>query len=179
MKKYSIFICILLFSNVLLGQNTFSKLYSLSDSTGWFFTDFERFVVDNDTIIGYGEAVRLNADSTTSQGIYLYRIDSSGNTIDHKMFFEPLVVEEDWGNLIATSDGGYAALTATVGRNSFLFFKIRNDLTIDFIKEYPDTFNIRNFRHSIAEVSGGYIICLLYTSPSPRDATLSRMPSSA
>ena len=25
----------------------------------------------------------------------------------------------------------------------------------------------------------GYMICLLYTSPSPRDATLSRMPSSA
>ena len=25
----------------------------------------------------------------------------------------------------------------------------------------------------------GYLICLLYTSPSPRDATLSRMPSSA
>ena len=25
----------------------------------------------------------------------------------------------------------------------------------------------------------GMIICLLYTSPSPRDATLSRMPSSA
>ena len=26
---------------------------------------------------------------------------------------------------------------------------------------------------------GRYLICLLYTSPSPRDATLSRMPSSA
>ena len=26
---------------------------------------------------------------------------------------------------------------------------------------------------------GGYSFCLLYTSPSPRDATLSRMPSSA
>ena len=27
---------------------------------------------------------------------------------------------------------------------------------------------------------GGYdLVCLLYTSPSPRDATLSRMPSSA
>ena len=26
---------------------------------------------------------------------------------------------------------------------------------------------------------GGFIGCLLYTSPSPRDATLSRMPSSA
>ena len=28
-------------------------------------------------------------------------------------------------------------------------------------------------------VIGGFIACLLYTSPSPRDATLSRMPSSA
>ena len=27
--------------------------------------------------------------------------------------------------------------------------------------------------------SSDYVICLLYTSPSPRDATLSRMPSSA
>ena len=26
---------------------------------------------------------------------------------------------------------------------------------------------------------GGAVVCLLYTSPSPRDATLSRMPSSA
>ena len=26
---------------------------------------------------------------------------------------------------------------------------------------------------------GGFMTCLLYTSPSPRDATLSRMPSSA
>ena len=30
-----------------------------------------------------------------------------------------------------------------------------------------------------AKVDGLYITCLLYTSPSPRDATLSRMPSSA
>ena len=29
------------------------------------------------------------------------------------------------------------------------------------------------------EVTVDYYICLLYTSPSPRDATLSRMPSSA
>ena len=31
----------------------------------------------------------------------------------------------------------------------------------------------------VLEVHGGAIPCLLYTSPSPRDATLSRMPSSA
>ena len=28
-------------------------------------------------------------------------------------------------------------------------------------------------------VTGAFMTCLLYTSPSPRDATLSRMPSSA
>jgi len=31
----------------------------------------------------------------------------------------------------------------------------------------------------LAAIPGVRIICLLYTSPSPRDATLSRMPSSA
>ena len=37
-------------------------------------------------------------------------------------------------------------------------------------------------RHAAAVVAallGAVSICLLYTSPSPRDATLSRMPSSA
>ena len=29
------------------------------------------------------------------------------------------------------------------------------------------------------EIGAGFQVCLLYTSPSPRDATLSRMPSSA
>ena len=30
-----------------------------------------------------------------------------------------------------------------------------------------------------ATLQAGLVVCLLYTSPSPRDATLSRMPSSA
>ena len=33
--------------------------------------------------------------------------------------------------------------------------------------------------NSIDEALAGFCSCLLYTSPSPRDATLSRMPSSA
>ena len=32
---------------------------------------------------------------------------------------------------------------------------------------------------ALREIEEGLITCLLYTSPSPRDATLSRMPSSA
>ena len=36
-----------------------------------------------------------------------------------------------------------------------------------------------NFIHGVIKTSEGEYFCLLYTSPSPRDATLSRMPSSA
>ena len=31
----------------------------------------------------------------------------------------------------------------------------------------------------LGDIKGSFTSCLLYTSPSPRDATLSRMPSSA
>ena len=39
--------------------------------------------------------------------------------------------------------------------------------------------NIRYLRVNEKTKGSGYYSCLLYTSPSPRDATLSRMPSSA
>ena len=49
---------------------------------------------------------------------------------------------------------------------------------IELIKNHNDKVEI-NFE-DLPEVSQSYInSCLLYTSPSPRDATLSRMPSSA
>ena len=50
------------------------------------------------------------------------------------------------------------------------------DLTAEIIAQIKDT------GHQHREDSLKYFIyntCLLYTSPSPRDATLSRMPSSA
>ena len=40
----------------------------------------------------------------------------------------------------------------------------------------PETINYRTFR---PEKDGLFCACLLYTSPSPRDGLLSRMPSSA
>ena len=39
--------------------------------------------------------------------------------------------------------------------------------------------NKTEYEMSPIEQAGKYKDCLLYTSPSPRDATLSRMPSSA
>ena len=48
-----------------------------------------------------------------------------------------------------------------------------------FGDEHPEVLDImEKFRSKLAEIEKT-INCLLYTSPSPRDATLSRMPSSA
>ena len=47
--------------------------------------------------------------------------------------------------------------------------------TKEFIKEISDIFGLKTNNHYSERLRA----CLLYTSPSPRDATLSRMPSSA
>ena len=51
--------------------------------------------------------------------------------------------------------------------------------SIDF-EDYDDDVAalLREYQQQ-SNLDGSYTPCLLYTSPSPRDATLSRMPSSA
>ena len=51
--------------------------------------------------------------------------------------------------------------------------------TIGAIKTLPRALKNINFLELLLSLATIFIICLLYTSPSPRDATLSRMPSSA
>ena len=48
-----------------------------------------------------------------------------------------------------------------------------------FIKTDPDTFATFCMDALKDHISNHHMICLLYTSPSPRDRTRSRMPSSA
>ena len=51
---------------------------------------------------------------------------------------------------------------------------------MDMLKTVPQHFSItpRNHKNKI-KIGDRYIVCLLYTSPSPRDNRVSRMPSSA
>ena len=52
--------------------------------------------------------------------------------------------------------------------------------TQEEIQEDEDVHELTDLEQQAGDDSPGYPnICLLYTSPSPRDATLSRMPSSA
>ena len=54
---------------------------------------------------------------------------------------------------------------------------VNHSVVLDKIREI-----LAAFKCPIIEASNDsneYLVCLLYTSPSPRDATLSRMPSSA
>ena len=56
------------------------------------------------------------------------------------------------------------------------FFQLDVDDEVDEFDQVAATEKRATFGKDIKRV---YEICLLYTSPSPRDATLSRMPSSA
>ena len=50
---------------------------------------------------------------------------------------------------------------------------------MDFVEKIKKIIKMRHDDVVIAMTNGNVDNCLLYTSPSPRDATLSRMPSSA
>ena len=50
--------------------------------------------------------------------------------------------------------------------------------TVEILEEIPEV-DISDSVRDFAGQNGDYYICLLYTSPSPRDRTRSRMPSSA
>ena len=53
------------------------------------------------------------------------------------------------------------------------------DPSIEVIANVHPLRRRKNYPTSIVGRAGWHMACLLYTSPSPRDATLSRMPSSA
>ena len=63
--------------------------------------------------------------------------------------------------------------------NSFLSYSIHKTKLKKIFNHFPTMEHIGHTENDISHLLGGVNTCLLYTSPSPRDATLSRMPSSA
>lgn len=120
---------------------------------------FRDMIVDNDTLIGYG----LAYDTISQlQGLLLAKYDSSGNFITSKLILDSLgdylSISKHWGKIIKTSDGGYAMTAATVYRKSAFLIKLSHDLKMEFIKEYPDTVNLANYRYTPVEIQNGYLL---------------------
>ena len=57
--------------------------------------------------------------------------------------------------------------------------KIEVAVNLDGTGDYEVSTGIGFLDHMLEQLSRHSLICLLYTSPSPRDGLLSRMPSSA
>ena len=74
-------------------------------------------------------------------------------------------------NLIVTR-----SFPPSIGGMQNLMWGLANSISkLDIVKVFADY----EINHNEFDETVSFSICLLYTSPSPRDATLSRMPSSA
>ena len=75
--------------------------------------------------------------------------------------------------------GTYENTYPTTGRDSFMLTSIYATLTTEIIPNDPMKMGVDTIYKQADNGNSGYMNCLLYTSPSPRDRTRSRMPSSA
>ncbi len=117
-------------------------------------------LVDQDEIIVYGDA--FNNDTEWKQGLLVAKLDTTGAILQETFILDSLgdklAVSTDWGKIIPTSDGGYAATAAAVNRASAFLIKMNQDLEVEFIREYADTVYSGNFDYKLIEVPGGYLL---------------------
>ena len=88
-----------------------------------------------------------------------------------------IIVDEEHDQSFKQDEGiTYNARDMAISRASF------ENIPINLITAVPsiETFeNIKKGKYEVSRLNERYQNCLLYTSPSPRDGLLSRMPSSA
>lgn len=82
--------------------------------------------------------------------------------MDHALICDPLgdllAMDINWADIIVTADGGYALTAASIYRNNGVFVRLGNDLSIEFMREYPDTINFVEFYNAVIELSDGYLL---------------------
>ena len=144
----------------LLKEHAQEKLYDIT-------TEIEDFMTDNLTLAEIASKTNTSLQSfdfisrlgETQDGVKLSGIGhligvGDDDTILREIFTNDMGYETD---LFETSSGGWAAVSVE-----------------DIIES-----TMRPFDEVKTQATAMWKTCLLYTSPSPRDATLSRMPSSA
>lgn len=121
---------------------------------------FNDLLVDNDTIICYGLA--YNDSLNWQRGLLLAKYDSSGNFIKSNLILDSLgdflSIDQYWGRMVKSYNGGYAMTAAPLGRNSALFVKVNNDLEVEYINEYKDTNYVTNYNYRLLSFEDGYFL---------------------
>ena len=160
------------------------------------YTDLEERRVDNDNFESEVDLTLGSSSGTIDAAISLSRIastsiaDETEVNLDivhtqHKEFLDiPVIVKKQ----IRHNNWEWSIRGGIVNR-----ILLNRTITFNPVSSDDNRFNVRLKGHKRPPKSNGYyamdylvglglayhISCLLYTSPSPRDATLSRMPSSA
>lgn len=121
---------------------------------------FRNLIVQDDTIVGYGIA-RMDT-SPFQQCLFLARFDTSGTPLDSKLICDSLgesfTMGINWSDLVLTSDDGYALTGSAFDRHNGIFVKLRHDLSVEFVQEYPDSVNFVELYNSIVELPDGYLL---------------------
>mgnify|MGYP006897145780 CR=1 FL=1 len=90
----------------------------------------KHFLDSEDNIVGYG--IGFSDTVEWKQGLIFSKLDSSGALLKSTFLLdslgEPLAVDKHWGGIIETKNGGYAAIGATVGRESAFLIKLDQNL---------------------------------------------------
>lgn len=145
------------FPAILSAQPGFNKHYDF----GFPRNQFRNLIVHQDTIIGYGIA-RVDAPPY-QQCLFLARFDSNGVPVDNRLICDSLggafSADVPWCEIMITSDRGYGLTAFSIGRYDGMFVKLKSDLTVEFIKEYPDSVSLVEYYRKIIETPGGYLLC--------------------
>ena len=128
-------------------------------------------VEDAATIPAIGNGSTSQDVSTFANGIGLKNFNDYQKTAEHwrlifSVMMEAIAKPDPKRQLKPFSEEALSALADKA-----------TTLSLHLLKS--STTQARNSGHTVINTSDLHTACLLYTSPSPRDATLSRMPSSA
>ena len=133
--------------------------------------------MDQDTIVGYGLAFAI--DAIPQQGLLLSKFDSLGNHLFSKMILdpqgEPLYIDDHWGKIAKTRDGGYVMTAAPTHGDAAWLIKVDRQFEVEFIKEYLDTINRSHYWYNVPiELNDGYLLSGAIQRPSYLDNSFVR-----
>ena len=124
-----------------------------------------------------GVAQRQIAEQVGIKAASLYHHFASKNEIVEAVFRQGIdVMERAWDDAAALSATGRDRLAVHVRAHLSALFE-NGPYTAAHVTAFRTA--PVEVREAVVPMRDAYEACLLYTSPSPRDATLSRMPSSA